>query len=403
MKAEQATVLVVDDELGPRESLQTVLERDYQVLSAAEGVEALKILAETPVDVVLLDLRMPGLPGIKVLERIKGIDPDIEVIVVTGYASYDSLLEGLRLKVFDYVAKPFDVPQLLALVRRALDRRISRLQLKRIKEEVLAHFSPETGISSDEEVDRLKSEFLANISHELRTPLTAITGYADLMQKGMHGQVDEIARGCLERISDSADGLLALIDNLLALSYLEAGSLTVHPEQVDLTEFFTRVVAGVPAGLRNRPVRFISSLSPTLGAIHTDPCRLGQILDALLDNAVKFTPRGEIRLTARRIAVGSKGRNGGREKGDCRPPVNKEWIEMIVSDTGIGIPREKREIIFAEFRQVDASASRYYAGLGIGLTLCKKLVGLLGGSIQVESEMGKGSEFRVLLPTRWMN
>lgn len=201
----------------------------------------------------------------------------------------------------------------------------------------------------------------------------------------MDGQVDQAAKRYLDRVSHNAIHLLTLINNLLDLSYIEAGRLTLHQEQVDLKEFLTHVAARVPALLQGKPLRFTYAVDPTLGVIYTDPFRLDEILDSLLDNAVKFTPQGEIRLAARCQCHVREG---------CKPPV----IEIAVSDTGIGIPRESQEIIFDEFRQVDASVTRRYEGLGLGLVLCKKLVGLLGGSIKVESEVGKGSTFRMVLP-----
>jgi len=132
---EQSIVLVVDDEVGPRESLRTVLKPDYQVLVAAEGEQAVRLVEQEPVDIVLLDLRMPGLSGIRVLEKIKAIDPSIEVILVTGYASYETVLEALRLHAFDYVPKPFNVPHLREMVKRAATHRHSRVWLQQTKEE----------------------------------------------------------------------------------------------------------------------------------------------------------------------------------------------------------------------------------------------------------------------------
>jgi len=116
---EHSTVLVVDDEIGPRESLRAILKTDYQVLVATEGEQAVQFVEQQPIDVVLLDLRMPGLSGMQVLEKIKSIDPSIEVIVVTGYASYETVLEGLRLHAFDYIPKPFNIPHLREIVKRA--------------------------------------------------------------------------------------------------------------------------------------------------------------------------------------------------------------------------------------------------------------------------------------------
>ena len=118
-----STILVVDDEIGPRESLRAILKPEYTVLIATEGEQALKIVEETPLDVVLLDLRMPGISGISVLERIKAFNPDIEVILITGYASYETVLEALRLHAFDYISKPFNIPELREKVRLAVKRR----------------------------------------------------------------------------------------------------------------------------------------------------------------------------------------------------------------------------------------------------------------------------------------
>ena len=123
--SEHATVLVVDDELGPRESARAVLKNDYRILLAEEGEKALHIVKQEAVDIILLDLRMPGMSGIQLMERIRQLDSSIEVILVTGYASYDTVLEGLRLHAFDYIPKPFNVPHLRGIVKHALARRRS--------------------------------------------------------------------------------------------------------------------------------------------------------------------------------------------------------------------------------------------------------------------------------------
>src|SRR2546426_892763 len=148
--AEQSTVLVVDDEIGPRESLRVILKPDYQVLVASEGDQAGQLIEPQAVDVVLLDLRMPGLSGIQVLEKIKATNPAIEVIVVTGYASYESVLEGLRLHAFDYISKPFSIPHLRDVIKRAAtQRQIWQQQAKEMPEQQLRELLQNLGDVSD--------------------------------------------------------------------------------------------------------------------------------------------------------------------------------------------------------------------------------------------------------------
>ena len=171
--AEQSTVLVVDDEIGPRESLRVILKPDYQVLVASEGEQAVHLVEHQPVDVVLLDLRMPGLSGIQVLEKIKSINPSIEVIVVTGYASYETVLEGLRLHAFDYIPKPFNIPHLRETVKRAaMQRQIWQQHAKEVAEQQLRELLRNLGVVSDSLQRSLQT--LGQVSHALQK------NYADL-------------------------------------------------------------------------------------------------------------------------------------------------------------------------------------------------------------------------------
>lgn len=174
---EQSTVLVVDDEIGPRESLRAILKPDYQVLVAAEGEQAVHFVEQQPVDVVLLDLRMPGLSGIQVLEKIKSINPSIEVIVVTGYASYETVLEGLRLHAFDYIPKPFNIPHLREVVKRATtQRQICQQRAKELAEQQLRELVQNLGVVSDSLQQSLQA--LSQISQTLQKNYTNLLNTA---------------------------------------------------------------------------------------------------------------------------------------------------------------------------------------------------------------------------------
>lgn len=230
------------------------------------------------------------------------------------------------------------------------------------------------------EVDQLKKQFVANISHELRTPISTILGYSEVLQgRAFAGD----ARTILERMVTSSQDLSHLMDSLLDFSRMETGTLTTSLQEVNLQEVLQSLEIMTRRLIKERPIRFRIQIESPLYVLETDPKKLQQILMHLLTNALKFTETGEIALEVRTIA--------GR--GDA-------FVEMSVSDTGIGISQRDQEVIFEEFRQVDGSSTRKYGGTGLGLSLCKKLAQSLGGRIEVESEIGQGSTFSLILPLR---
>ncbi len=227
------------------------------------------------------------------------------------------------------------------------------------------------------EFELLKSQFLATISHELRTPLHVISGYLSLLLDGARGNIGEEACYCLTKAMDASRHMLKLVDDLLDLACFSAGVMEIRREAIDLKGFLNGLAQEWEASIRDRSLVLHKRISPSLPKIETDKNRLEKVLNNLLDNAVKFTPQGKIVLSA------------------CS---RRDAVEIAVADTGIGISRECQQIIFDAFRQVDASETRAYQGMGLGLALSEKLVRLLGGRIEIESEVGKGSAFRIILP-----
>jgi signal transduction histidine kinase len=228
------------------------------------------------------------------------------------------------------------------------------------------------------EMDRLKKQFVANISHEIRTPISAILGYSEvLLDPGFTGD----SRAILERVVNGGRDLSHMMDSLLDFSRMEAGSMASHREEVDVRHLFQSLETMAQRLVKGRPIQLRSGIDAGLNVIATDAKRLQQILMHLLTNALKFTERGEIALEFR---VHSEGEH--------------EFVEFSVSDTGIGIGQRDQEIVFEEFRQLDGSSTRQYGGTGLGLSLCQKLAQSLGGRIQVESEVGQGSTFSLILP-----
>ena len=230
-----------------------------------------------------------------------------------------------------------------------------------------------------ESANRLKSEFVATMSHEFRTPLNVILGYDDLLLDGPFGELGSEQRAAVERIGKSARELLELVNATLDVSRLEAGRMPIDVKDFSLADLL-REVQSETEELRHKPeVEFRCESDPGLPALRSDPSKLKMVLKNLVVNALKFTAEGSVRLSARPL-------DGG--------------VEVAIADTGIGIAPDAIPIIFQAFRQADGSASRSYGGVGLGLYIVQRLVELLGGTISVESEPGRGSTFRVWLPQR---
>ncbi len=233
-------------------------------------------------------------------------------------------------------------------------------------------------VAEAEESRRLKTEFLANMSHELRTPLNSILGYAFLLQNQGEPLSDE-QRSALAKIDASATALLRLINDLLELTQLKLDRATLQQGPEDAVLLAKR--AATMMGVLPESVTFRLLAMPDHIPIETDGDKVVKILDNLLSNAVKFTPKGEISLTVRQTG-----------------PRNDRRVEFTVKDSGIGIPADKQESIFDEFRQVDGSSTRLYGGTGLGLALSLGLARLLNGELRVESEPNVGSTFVLRLP-----
>ena len=223
----------------------------------------------------------------------------------------------------------------------------------------------------------LKSQFLANVNHELRTPVSAIIGYGGLVLSDAEGRISPLQQENLKDLLNNAERLLSLIDSLLDFAKIEAGKLEVQVEPVDLEKIIGGAVLAVGSTVSGNHVQVIRHVAPDLPILNTDRDKIAQIMLNLLDNAAKFTERGEIRVSAAR-------HNGS--------------LKLVVSDTGIGIPEQDLNRIFEEFHRGRPANGKKYQGTGLGLAIVKRLVDLLGGSIEVSSEVNVGSTFTVTLP-----
>jgi len=230
------------------------------------------------------------------------------------------------------------------------------------------------------EASEHKSQFVASMSHELRTPLNAIIGLTEMMLSNAARFGTEKAQEPLQRVNRAGTHLLGLINQVLDLSKIEAGKLELNLQTVQVAPLINEVIGTAGQLAEQNKNRLVVDAQENLGALIVDPMRLRQILLNLLSNACKFTKQGEVALRARRVVDG------------------RDWIELAVADTGIGMTAEQQAKLFEEFTQADSSTARQYGGTGLGLAITRKLARIMGGDVTVTSEPGKGSVFTLRLP-----
>ncbi len=358
MDTSKPNILVVDDEMGPRESLKMILNPYYNVHTADRGTQALEMLKKLPVDLVTLDLKMPGFSGINVLEKVKQHDPDIEAIIITGYGSLDTAIEGLRLGAFDYISKPFDVNHILSLVRRGLERRNAKARLRQVK-----------------------SDFLSNISHELRTPLSVVVGFVYLLLNQVIGRLSDEQQKVLETVYRNSEELLELIDNVLWMTSLNAGDANATLEKFDPRDIINDTVKRHEKAIREKNLKIDIQISDRDVSLISDRAKVERIFQNIFNNAVKFTNEGEIKIKV-------------------DPHSDKPGIDFEITDTGIGIEESKLDSIFEPFHQTDSSTQRAHSGLGLGLTVARRMADLIGGTVTVNSKPGIGTRVTMRFPSQ---
>jgi two-component system sensor histidine kinase ChiS len=230
-------------------------------------------------------------------------------------------------------------------------------------------------------LDVAKSQFLTNVSHELRTPLTALVTYGEILRDGMLGELAPRQRDAIESMIGSCRQLLGMIEDILTYARTNARAIVLQPTEFPLAEVLRSVHEMNASLLERKHLAYQVVLPPTLPPVHADRDKVAHVLGNLIGNALDFTPDdGWVRVEAR--------------PSERRPG----WVEVVVSDNGIGIDPQHHELIFQEFAQVDASRARIHHGTGLGLSIARKFVQLHGGEIWVESALGNGSRFYFTLP-----
>jgi len=258
---------------------------------------------------------------------------------------------------------------------------------KQLEQEIITRekiqFELKEAKEAAEAANKAKSAFLANMSHELRTPMNAIIGYSEMLAEDAEDEGHDEMVPDLDKINAAGKHLLALINDILDLSKIEAGRMDLFLERFDVREVLEEAIGTVAPLVAKNGNQLVTDFGENLGSIRTDLTKLRQSLFNLLSNAAKFTEGGTVTLAVRRDR---------RDDGD--------WITMSVSDTGIGIRGEQLEHVFEEFSQADESTSRDFGGTGLGLPISRRFCRMMGGDITIASEIGKGSTFTIELPAQ---
>jgi signal transduction histidine kinase len=381
--SEKAKILIVDDVPDKLLSLRVILEDlDQTIVGVQSGEAALRQLLEDDFAVILLDVNMPGLDGFETAELIRQRKKTehTPIIFLTAFPDDTHAGRGYSLGAVDYILTPV-VPEVLRTkVAVFVELHHMSLQIRRQADERIALAQEHAARMAAEKANMAKNQFLANVSHELRTPMNAIIGMTEL---ALNESVSDGVREYLDTVKSSAYSLLELLNEILDFSKIEAGKFSLQSSAFNLRELITQVSRAQDVPLSKKQIHLEAQIDERLPEeLVGDPRRLQQVLLNLLSNAVKFTDKGTVGITAKLV----------------NSPARGSMVSFHVTDTGIGIPAEERARIFDPFTQVDATTTRRHSGTGLGLAIASDLVAAMGGSLQVTSEIGRGSDFWFEIP-----
>ena len=371
-------ILVIDDETGIREGCKRALTTQaYSVETAENGEQGLQKVNSDNYDLVMIDIMMPGISGIDLISLIHQHDPETICIIITGYATVELAVRAIKQGAYDFLTKPFTTDELFLIVNQGLERRRLSLETNRLKaiEAEAQRLAAEK--ARLEELDRAKVAFIRLVTHELQAPISAITTYLDLILNEYIPP--EQQREYLERSQDRAKEQIALISDLLEFGRLKEVKSTNKSDLIQVDDIVKIVISQFEPQASDKKIRILTDIPPGLAPVRMDPDQVKSIYSNLISNAIKYTPPG----------------------GEIQILLKQEDSKVLsqVKDTGIGIPDEAKEHIFSEFYRAKNAKASGISGTGLGLAIVKQIIEKAGGEIWFESEIGKGSDFKFVLPT----
>jgi signal transduction histidine kinase len=363
--SKQASTLIIDDEKAMRDSCSQVLTKEgYLTETAQDGDSGLQKVSRIRPDLVLVDLKMPGMGGMELLEKIAEIDSDIVSIVITGYATIESAVEAMKRNAYDFIPKPFTPDQLRIIVGRGLEKRRLALESAQLRQEK----------------ETMRENFITLVSHQLRSPLVSVLQYFEgiLEVFTFEGEWASLQRKLIEGATKRINGLLKLINDWLDMSRVETCKLIDNFAPVTLVPLLSETIELLKPMAETKKITLETNFGDGLPGVQGDRESLKQAFTNLISNAIQYNhQKGTITISTR---------------GD------NNHLVVEISDTGIGISQDNLHFIFDEFFRVKSKETRDITGSGLGLPIAKRIIEAHNGSIKVASELGKGTTFSIFLP-----
>lgn len=386
----KSNILIIEDSNVIRTQVSQVLrERNYNIFESETGTDGIKIFNKEKINLVILDLELHDMNGLEVLEKIKKNNPNIPVLMVSGTGNANTISKSLKNDASDFIRKPIIFEEFLLKTDMLIDyfRKINELEdYKNNLEKKVSEAIKETDDLNKEleiqkkdliEANEAKDIFLANVSHELKTPLNSINLISAVMKKNSDNNLNEKQIKNLKIINSCGQNLQYLINDILDISQLDAGEVELVNSTFNLSNSLDTLYETILLEAENNHINFEYKFDESSKYIYSDENRIIQIIKNFLSNSLKFTKNGNILLEI-------------KDDGDN--------VKISVKDDGIGIEEDKIKNIFDRFKQLDGNINRKYGGTGLGLSICNALAKLLKGNIVVESKIGFGSTFILIIP-----
>jgi two-component system sensor histidine kinase/response regulator len=360
--SDKQKILVIDDEEVVLDSCTMILEgSNYIIKTAPEGITGLKLVKEFQPDLVFIDLKMPGIPGTEVLEKITETNPTIVSIVITGYATVTSAVEAMKKGAYDFLPKPFTPDEFRLITKRGLERR--RLILETIS------------LRKDKEM--LQENFAAIVSHELKSPIGAIQQNLFVLSDELADRLTENEKAKFERMKSRIDDLIKLINSWLRVYSVDISKIKDNFLEISINDLISNAIEDVQPQATRKDIQLITTIDDKLNPIEGDKTSLEEALVNIIGNAIKYS------YPSSKVFINACEKNGN--------------VEIDVTDSGVGIPEEELPYVLSDFYR-GSSVRSDESSHGIGLTISRKIIEAHDGSISVKSELAHGTTFSIQIP-----